>query len=190
MWLSFPLLSLAYAREVVSNGIARLPRLHVLAALGRHARSPLLLLLTLGLACACAAKPPRLQPHAVIVSQVTPQSIQLTLDLEVFNDNSFPLIAQRVEGELRVKDNLLGRGSARPEGTVPANSSKRLSAQLDVPWDNVAALAPFALSAQPVPYLFVGKAIIGGQDVHFDLPFEIHGQLTGAKLLQAGLKGL
>src|SRR5690606_13274199 len=96
MWLSFPLLSLAYAREVVSNGIARLPRLHVLAALGRHARSPLLLLLTLGLACACAAKPPRLQPHAVIVSQVTPQSIQLTLDLEVFNDNSFPLIAQRV----------------------------------------------------------------------------------------------
>ena len=150
----------------------------------------LTLLLALWLSSGCAPKPPRLLPHSVSVSRVTAQSLQLTFDLEVFNDNSFPLAARHVEGAVRVNGAVLGRGSARPEGTVPAKSSKRLSAQLDVPWTNVGALAPFVMSAQPVPYVFVGKATLGGEDVNFDLPFELTGQLSSAQLLQAGLTGL
>lgn len=139
---------------------------------------------------ACSPEPPRLTPQSVSVSAVSPQAVQLRLDLDVFNSNSFPLVASRVEGDVYVGAASLGRGSAVPEGMIPASGSKRVIARLDIPWGNVAVLSPFIISRKPVPYVFRGRAILGGENVNFELPFEIAGQLTAEQVVQASLKGL
>ncbi|HMJ13128.1 MAG TPA: LEA type 2 family protein [Polyangiaceae bacterium] len=165
-----------------------MPPTHV----GRAVLRLLLLLLACGLVAACA-KPeaPRVTARAARVTATGPKGIDLTLELDVHNPNAFPLLVQSVEGTLEVAEGAeLGRGVAQPKTSIPAKGSSAITSQLSIPWSNLAALAPFALSPEPVPYTFRGRAAVGGERLNVDVPFSLSGQLSREQLLSIGLGGL
>jgi LEA14-like dessication related protein len=133
-------------------------------------------------------KPPTLTPRTAQVVAAGPTGLELSLELEVHNPNSFPLLIHSVDGTLRLAGGAeLGRGHAAPEGSIPAEGSKLIGSRLNIGWANLAALAPFVMSDQPVPYTVQGVAKVGGSRLNIDLPFALKGELTRQQLLQAGL---
>jgi LEA14-like dessication related protein len=114
----------------------------------------------------------------------------LAIEVDVHNPNSFPLIADAIEGVIEVgPGSTLGYGQAFPHGTIPADGASRVVTQVDVQWTNIGALTPFLMSPAPIPYIFKGKARVGGDGVNLSVPFEVNGQLTRAELIGAGLRG-
>jgi LEA14-like dessication related protein len=144
------------------------------------------------IASACSKpQPPRVTPVAARVKTVTPTGLVLSIDLDVYNPNGFPLVARSVSGSIEIGNGVeLGRGTATPGGSIPAESSSRMTTELSIAWTNAPALAPLALSDKPVPYTFRGTATIGGERLNVDVPFTVKGELTRAQVLQAGLRGL
>lgn len=142
-------------------------------------------------ASACSPQKPVVTPTMVRVRQVDSTGLTMDVQLDVQNPNSFPLIAHRVDGSVSLANgSSLGSGSAQPRDSIPANGRSIVTTQLTIPWRNVGALAPFALSPNPVPYTFKGQAMIGGESLHINVPFELQGQLTRDQVLAAGLRGL
>jgi LEA14-like dessication related protein len=142
-------------------------------------------------ACTCSPQMPKVLPRVAQVTAVAPTGLQLRVQLDVHNPNSFPLIVHQVQGVVLLGNGAeLGRGSARPPGSIPGHATTLVTTDLLVPWVNLAALAPFALSPAPVPYVFKGQATIGGEDINLSVPFELTGTLTRDQLLAAGLRGL
>src|SRR5262245_59463630 len=112
-----------------------------------------------GLALGACAKPepPRVTPRSVRVGAVSPAGLGLLLELDVYNPNPFPILAQRVSGTLELGSGVeLGRGAVTARTSIGAKSSSTVNSQIAVSWTNAAALAPFALSTAPVPYTFRG----------------------------------
>lgn len=145
--------------------------------------------LALGLALGCSPKMPTVTPQVARVMWVSPAGVRLAIEVDVHNPNSFPLMANAIEGVIEVgPGSTLGYGTAYPGGTIPAEGASRVITQVDVQWTNIAALTPFLMSPLPVPYVFKGNARIGGDDVNLSVPFEVNGQLTRAELIGAGLR--
>jgi LEA14-like dessication related protein len=126
----------------------------------------------------------------VRVTSVGPAGIDLDVELQVYNPNSFPLAAENVAGTLYGAQSLkLGEGRSNPRDAIPAEGGGSVSAQLHVPWENLGAIAPLLVSER-VPIEFRGDVTFGGDSLHLTLPFTLTGDLTRAQLLQAGLRGL
>lgn len=144
------------------------------------------------LAVACSRpKPPTITPYSVEVSSVGPTAVGLHVNLDVSNPNGFALSVRKVSGDFVVNDSIdMGKTTVDTALSIPANATQRVATDVSVPWTNIAALAPLALSGKPVPYRFNGTATIGGESLNVDVPFHVDGTLTSAQLLQAGLNGL
>lgn len=154
-------------------------------------KSASLLVATALVALACSKpKPVEVTPRSVQVTGIVPQGLQLALTLDVRNPNGFAIRASDVKGTLSLQDGtVLGRGSAADTVTVLAEQTAAVPTNLTMSWTNLAALAPYALSSQPLPYQIHGSARIGGEQLNVEVPFDIAGQLTREQLLQAGLRG-
>jgi LEA14-like dessication related protein len=136
-------------------------------------------------------EPPRVTPRSIRVATVSPAGVGLALELDVYNPNSFPILAQNVSGTFEIGNGVeIGRGQAQPKSSIPAKGSTVIASQLAVTWTNAGALAPYALSPAAVPYAFRGVAAIGGERLNVDVPFTIKGELTREQVLQAGIRGL
>jgi len=153
----------------------------------RHAAVALALVLS-----SCAKpEPPRITPHSVQVTSVTPLEIALRAELDVENPNAFPLMVRSVSGTLRVGAGTeVGTAKVDTNATIPARATERVASDVRVRWSNLGALAPLALSPGPVPYVFGGVANVGGEKLNLDVPFELKGNLSREQILQAGLRGL
>jgi LEA14-like dessication related protein len=136
-------------------------------------------------------QPPTLSPRSIQVVSVSPTGVTLGLELDVHNPNSFPLVARSVDGTLG-----LGQGIAQARVhselgiNLPAKASSIVSSTLNIGFPSLSALAPFALTGQPLPYTFHGTALVGGEHLNVSLPFTTQGSLTNAQLLEAGVRGL
>lgn len=145
--------------------------------------------LAIALALGCSPKMPTVTPQMARVMWVSPAGVRLVIEVDVHNPNSFPLMADAIEGVIEVgPGSTLGYGTAYPRGTIPAEGASRVTTQVDVQWTNMGALTPFLMSPLPVPYVFKGNARIGGDGVSLSVPFEVNGQLTRAELIGAGLR--
>jgi LEA14-like dessication related protein len=147
------------------------------------------------LACAlvgCAKpEPPRITPHSVKATKIGPTGLELHSELDVENPNGFALKVQKVDGKLKLGPGTeVGAATLDTAIDVPAHATKRVESDMTVRWSNIAALAPLAASAGPVPYVFEGTAKIGSPKLNLDIPFELRGQLTREQMIQAGLRGL
>ena len=141
------------------------------------------------LACS-KPKPVEVTPRSVQVTTLRAQGLQLALVLDVRNPNGFAIRASDVKGTLSLQDGTeLGRGSAADTVTVLAEQTAAVPTNLEMSWTNLAALAPYALSPQPLPYKIHGSARIGGEHLNVEVPFDIAGQLTREQVLQAGMRG-
>ncbi len=164
------------------------------AVIGRRGfgglRSWLVASLVAGSLFACSPRDPVVHPRVARVLAIAPSGLTLGLELDVHNPNSFALMVHSVQGQIVLGNGaVLGSGIAYPGGSIPGEGARTVSAQLDVPWVNLGALAPFALSPNPVPYVFKGNAAVGGESLNIKVPFELSGQLTREQLIAAGLRG-
>lgn len=149
----------------------------------------LLLIAALGTACS-RPKPIELTPQSLQLTSISPDGAGLALLLDVKNPNGFPISARNVSAVVELQDGSeLGRASATPAFTIPAEASLSLPAQLSLRWTNVALLAPYALAAKPLPYRVRGSARLGGESLNVEVPFSISGQLTAEQVLRAGMRG-
>jgi len=153
-----------------------------------------LALAALGLSAVAAAcskpQPPSVTPHVVRVTGVGARGLDLDVELQVHNPNSFPLSAEAVEGTLySTHDQKLGEGRSSPSKAIPANGSSIVASTVHVAWENLPALAPL-LAVERIPYEFRGDVTLGGESIHVRLPFTLSGELTRAQLLEAGWRGL
>ena len=149
------------------------------------------LLSTLVLVAACSKpKPVDIAPRSVRVAALRPEGIDLTVELDVHNPNTFAIRASAVSAVLEVENGAeLGRGSSLPAFTIPAEGRITLPAALTLQWTNLSVLAPYALGGQPVPYRVRGMARVGGESLNLDLPFTISGQLSPDQVVKLALGG-
>jgi LEA14-like dessication related protein len=147
--------------------------------------------LSLALLLGCSKpKPVEVTPRSVQVVALQPQGLELEVVLDVRNPNGFAITAHDVSGTIQLQNGVeLGRGKAPAAVTVLAEQTAAVPTRLSMAWTNLAALAPYALSPQPVPYRIVGKARVGGERLNVELPFDISGTLTREQVLQASLRG-
>lgn len=152
----------------------------------------LLVLVLLGWYAGCAKpKPPTITPQSVKVTSLSPTALGLRAQLDVHNPNAFPLVVRSVSGKLVFDGNIEGGSAETTSGvSVAANATQRVSADLNIPWTNLAQLAPLAMSGKVISYRFNGKATIGGKSLNVNLPFSLTGSLTSAELVQVGLGSL
>jgi LEA14-like dessication related protein len=135
-------------------------------------------------------QPPSVTPQVVRVADVGVSGLELDVQLEVHNPNSFPLSAEAVQGTLYGAGNRkLGVGRSSPRDAIPAGGSRVVASNVHVDWENLTALAPL-LASEHIPYEFRGDVTLGGESIHISLPFTLTGELTRTQLLQAGLRGL
>ena len=135
-------------------------------------------------------KPVELTPQSLQLAAISADGVNLALLLNVHNPNGFAISASAVSAVIELEDGSeLGRGSAAPAFTIPAEGNVAVPAQLSMRWTNVALLAPYALAAKPLPYRLHGSARVGGESLNVELPFSIAGVLTPEQVLQAGLRG-
>lgn len=135
-------------------------------------------------------RPPELTPRSAQVSAVRADGVELLLVLDARNPNSFPIVCSGVTAAFELQNGTpLGNGSTAEAFSIPGESTAPISARLDVRWTSISALAPYALSRQPLPYRLRGTARIGGDRLNLDLPFSIDGQLTEQQVIAAGLHG-
>lgn len=124
------------------------------------------------------------------VSGVSPGGIELDVQLQVHNPNSFPLAAEAVSGTLfGARDQKLGQGAANPREPIPGGTTRLVQSRVHIGWDNLMALAPL-LANERIPYEFRGDVKLGGGSINITLPFTLSGELTRGQLLEAGLRGL
>jgi LEA14-like dessication related protein len=154
-------------------------------------RASLVWMMAAVLVVACSKpKPPQLTPRSAQLSAVLPDGVELALLIDAQNPNPFPIVASRVTGVFELPDGTeLGRGESSEAFTLPSEGSAALSAKLKVRWNSLAALAPYAMAAKPLPYRLRGSARIGGERLNVDVPFSIDGQLTPEQVVSAGLRG-
>jgi hypothetical protein len=148
--------------------------------------------LLLAAASACEKpKPIELTPRSAALASVSPAGLTLALVLDAKNPNSFDITASEVSAVVELQNGVeLGRGTAPPSFTIPAEKSVPLNALLDVKWTNLAPLAPYAVSLQPLPYRIRGTARVGGGKLSLEMPFNIEGSLTPQQVAQATLSGV
>ncbi len=140
---------------------------------------------------ACAKpQPPSVVPHVVRVAGVSVGGLELDVELQVHNPNSFPLAAEAVRGTLfGPRDQKLGQGSSQSRATIPPGGTTLVASRVRIGWENLTAIAPL-LASERIPYVFRGDVTVGGKTINVTLPFTLQGELTRAELLEAGWRGL
>ena len=147
--------------------------------------------LALLLAACTKVKPPIIKPHSAEVTGVSPAGLGLRLHLDVTNPNRGPLIVRSVSGRVTLADRIeLGDATADSCVSILGRETKRVLADVKVPWKNLSELASLASSGEPVAYRFAGKATVGGERLNVQVPFQLTGSITAAELLQATLRSL
>lgn len=160
-------------------------------------RAPWKLALSLALylgyaACLGCARPssPTLTPKVARVAGVSAQGLDLDIELQVDNPNTFALHANEVTGTVYVGDGKrLARGSSRPGQSIPARGTAIVPSRVHVEWEDATAIAPLLLHER-VPYQLRGDVALGSDNFNITLPFNLSGELSRAQLLEAGLRGL
>jgi LEA14-like dessication related protein len=151
----------------------------------------LLLVPVLGAGGCAKPQPPTLRPRSARVTGTSRYAVELSVELEAHNPNSFPLTVNRVTAQCELKDGaVVGTASSAAAFTLPAQRDESLEVKLSVELASFQLLVPFAFKLKPMPYRLRGSAKVGGNDVSLDVPFSVEGEITPQELLATGLRNL
>lgn len=147
---------------------------------------PLLAAAAVALAACSAPEPPTVKPVSGRVSQIDTNGITVEAKLEAHNPNDFDIDVKGFTATI-VLDNKhnIGTVSSQHALTLPANKKKVFDLPISIKWNDVASIAPLALSNRDVPYEASGKVKVGAKSVSLELPFKVTGMVTHAQIVQA-----
>ncbi len=133
---------------------------------------------------------PQITPREVEVTRVGVTGMKVRVEVDAYNPNRVNLTVKEVSATVKLDGSVkLGRASVEASTTLPAKKTTRVTAELNVPWDNLLAVAPLAQKKSSVPYTVKGTARIGGK-LSVEVPFTIDGTITSQQLLAATTRGL
>lgn len=134
---------------------------------------------------------PTLTPKVARVAAVSAGGLDLDIELQVENPNSFALHAQSVSGTMYVgsEQKRLAHGTSKPGQSIPARGSVVVPSRVHVAWEDTTALTPL-LFQEKIPYSLHGDVVLGSEDWNVTLPFSMKGELSRAQLFEAGWRGL
>jgi LEA14-like dessication related protein len=136
-------------------------------------------------------KPPTLTPDSTSITSVTPKGIGVRVTLAAYNPNDFALTTQKVSAKIVLGNKVTLGPIEKPHGvSLPANSTTKVTFDLDATWAQAAQIAQLATGGPTVPYVVDGTVTIGGKTLNVDLPFKLKGEVSQAQLIAAGLNGL
>lgn len=135
-------------------------------------------------------QPPRVTPRTGRVTGIDTKGITLTVELDIFNPNRFPIQARSVSGELVLAGSVRAAQVHTTSGVrVPARSQAPATIEARFEWQNVAQVFPLAFATSPLPWAFNGRIGLGGDRLSVELPFRLEGEVTPEQLIRAGLAG-
>lgn len=148
--------------------------------------------LTSSLVLGCSKpKAPTLTPEATRVTTVTPEGIGVRVTLNAYNPNDFALTTQAVKATIVLGNKVKLGPVEKPHGvSLPADSTTKVTIDLQATWQQAAQIAQLASSGPTIPYVVEGTVKIGGSKLNLELPFTIKGEVSQAQLIAAGIKGL
>jgi LEA14-like dessication related protein len=133
---------------------------------------------------------PQLTAREVEVTRVSVTGMKVRVEVDAYNPNRVDLSVKEVSATVKLDGSVkLGRASVASATTLPAKDTTRVTAELNVPWDNLVAVAPLAQKQSRIPYTVKGTARIGGK-LSVEVPFTIDGTVTSQQLLTATMRGL
>lgn len=140
----------------------------------------------LALAACSAPEPPTVKPISGRVSAIDPSGITVEAKLEAHNPNDFDIKVKSFTASI-VLDNKhnIGTVTSLHAITLPAHKKKVFDLPIAMKWNDVAALAPLALSNRDVPYEASGKVKVSAKSIDLEIPFTVTGVVTHAQIVQA-----
>ena len=152
---------------------------------------PLLVVACLALAACAKPEPPRLTPLSVKVTGITPQAIDVDLELAAENPNGSDLDARSVTATLTLDGRyVVGTVKVPHAVSLPAHKKTVLTVPVTSRWQDLSGLVALATAGKDVPYKIDGTVEIGGDLLHIEVPFQIGGTVTREQLLRATLNSL
>lgn len=133
-------------------------------------------------------RPPTLNARSVRVSGTARYQMELSVQLDVHNPNSFPLVMTQVQAKCVLSNgDLLGSGSGATAVTIPASSDQSVEVKLNVELESERALPPFYYRGKPREYVLRGTATFGSDDPKMMVPFSLQSALTSDEQSKTGL---
>jgi LEA14-like dessication related protein len=135
--------------------------------------------------------PPRITPKLARVEAITPQGLDILVQVEAVNPNRVTLSAQSFSGKAKLDGKWeLGSVTVAKPVVLPPNVPTMIDVPMAMPWTDVKTLAALALAQHPVPYVVEGTVKIGGERLNVDVPFSLTGTITREQIANAALRSL
>jgi LEA14-like dessication related protein len=156
-----------------------------------RAARPLLFAAALGLLQCTKPEPPTVKPVSGKVTGINGTGLDVEAKLEAHNPNDFEIKVKSFSATVTLDHKLsIGPVSSPQAVTLPANKNKVFDVPISVKWNDVAALAPLALSNKDVPWEAEGTVKIVAESLEVSLPFKVNGVITHQQLVSAVSKSL
>jgi LEA14-like dessication related protein len=147
----------------------------------------------LALTAAGCTKPelPKVTPISAKVTAVGPEGLDLMAKLSAYNPNDIDLNIRSVSATVKLDgSHEVGTFQESKPVTLPAKKHTKVDVPIQARWSDVVGLAQIAMSGRDIEYTIEGKAVLGGQFLNVELPFQLKGVVTQAQLKQAAARAL
>ena len=148
--------------------------------------------ISISISISACSKPqaPTLVPKEATVTDVSLTGFDMTVKLDAFNPNSFPISVRSLTADVIVNGQDLGTVTSSQPINLPSNAHTLVDAPLNVKWKGAVGLANLAQARQPIPYTVDGKAAVGGESLNVDVPFKLTGTITPQQIQAATQKSI
>lgn len=148
-------------------------------------RAATLLAATLSLAACARPQPPRLTPRAASVTGVDASGIRLRVQLDARNPNEIDVTVQRIDVDVTLGGQALGRSSMSDQVRLVARRDVPLNVDVSAGWRDLPGLLAATILNENVPYRLDGTARVGGARLNVDVPFHLESTIPRRLLIDA-----
>ncbi len=146
----------------------------------------LVLAAALALAACAPPQPPTVKPVSARVTAISATGLDVEARLEAYNPNDFDIPVKSFSATITLDHNYeAGTVTSTQAVTLPAGKKKVFSLPISLKWNDVAALAPLALSPRDIPWDADVKVHVDAKGTDVELPFKLTGVLTHQQIMTA-----
>lgn len=148
-------------------------------------RVAFLLATTLTAVSCSRPQPPRITPRAAAVSGIDASGLRLRVQLDAHNPNGFDVTVQRIDVDVTIGGQALGRSSVTNRVRLVSNRDVPITVDVAAGWRDLPGLLAASVLNENVPYRLEGTARVGGERLNVDVPFRMESTLPRRILIDA-----